>query len=102
MGQYKSTKTKNNIGNTARETLSISRHMIFSTPVSVSVHATDSKLWRLAGFGGPLLPCKDAYKEKKKEFSKTFNVHAFIEASYKKTKKKKKSIYAKDDLFFYW
>lgn len=59
MGQYRRTNTKNKIGNTARETLSISRHMIFSTPVSVSVHATDSKLCRLAGFGGPPLPCKE-------------------------------------------
>lgn len=59
MGQYRRTNTKNKIGNTARETLSISRHMIFSTPVSVSVHATDSKLCRRAGFGGPPLPCKE-------------------------------------------
>ena len=56
MGQYNSTNKKNNIGNTALEALSISRHIIFSIPVSVSVHATDNKLCLLAGFGGPPFP----------------------------------------------
>lgn len=59
MGQQSSTKTKNNMGNTARDTLSISRHIIFSTPVSVSVQATDRRLCRRAGFGGPPLPCSE-------------------------------------------
>lgn len=43
-GQYKITKTKNKPGKTIRDTLSISRHIIFSTPVSTSVQATERML----------------------------------------------------------
>lgn len=53
------TNTKNNAGKTTRDTLSISRHIIRSTPVSISVQATDNKLWRRPVFGGPPLPCND-------------------------------------------
>jgi len=35
--------------------------MIFSTPVSVSVQATERRLCRLAGFGGPPFPCSEVY-----------------------------------------
>lgn len=49
-----------------RDNLSISRHIIFSTPVSLSVHETDSiDCLRLIGFGPPL-PCKFVCKQKRK------------------------------------
>lgn len=56
IGQYNMRKTRNNAGNTIRDILSISRHIIRSTPVSASVQATESIDWRRIGFGCPPLP----------------------------------------------
>lgn len=60
-GQYKITNTKNNPGKTIRETLSISRHIIFSTPVSTSVQATERILCLRFAFVVPPFPCSDAW-----------------------------------------
>lgn len=62
IGQYRKTNTRNRPGNTTRDTLSISRHMIRSTPVSMSVQATDRiDCRRLDLVGPPPLPCSDVW-----------------------------------------
>lgn len=69
IGQYKTTNTRNNPGKTTRESLSISRHIIFSIPVSVSVHATDNiDCLRFIGLVGcifvvPPFPCSVGCEE---------------------------------------
>lgn len=74
-------KTKNKHGNTIRDILSISRHIIRSTPVSASVHATESIDWRRVGFGGPPFPCTAfcCCKNKLRKRNKTWSDHQEFE-----------------------
>lgn len=58
-GQYKNKNTRNNPGKTIRDTLSISRHIILSTPVSTSVQATDNILCLRFVLVGPPFPWMD-------------------------------------------
>lgn len=62
IGQYNITNTRNSAGKTSLDNLSISRHIIFSMPVSASCQDTDMMLCRLVGFGGgPPFPCRDVW-----------------------------------------